>query len=474
MKKYLGNYKLLMIMFLFLIGAASIFWGERIPVGDGFGWDGKFFGSLVKDFYVRGMNPYQMQRIIPSAMVNLVLNLFQVPLENEYIVRAFQVYNLAAILLGCCLWLLIANELALSLKARWIGFIGLFINFAVLKQAFYYSVLTDISALVLGLLMLLFYLRGQVLGLFVVALIGAFTWPIIIYGGVILLLFPRNSTAPALRNNSRLGVILSLLLTVLLAAFIARAYYFDSYSSETAPIVRSVVWFSIAACLLYVFLSTKILLGSLSLSNLRDEILNIKLKNFVLAILALLIVKTVLYLLADYNQPTFTVDSYLMLIAITSITKPFIFLVAHAIYFGPVVLLLIILWKPFCRVIQKNGLGLILFMLSSVLISVSAESRQSMSALPFFVAFLAKAADQFDWQVSSLWLLGLIALLFSKVWLPINVAPMEGSILDFPLQYYFMNHGPWMSNFTYLIQGLIVILTGAVIYDLTRRAASTR
>jgi hypothetical protein len=47
----------------------------------------------------------------------------------------------------------------------------------------------------------------------------------------------------------------------------------------------------------------------------------------------------------------------------------------------------------------------------------------------------------------------------SKFWLRINTGPLEGlSPQEFPLQYYFLNHGPWMTDSTFLLQAALVSL----------------
>jgi len=69
-------------------------------------------------------------------------------------------------------WCLIARELDIGMRGKWLGFVALFVNFAVLKQAGYYPVLTDVPAYALGALTLLFYLKRSTIGL---AILGSLT-----------------------------------------------------------------------------------------------------------------------------------------------------------------------------------------------------------------------------------------------------------------------------------------------------------
>ncbi len=96
-------------------------------------------------------------------------------------------------MLSCVIYLFIAEELDLHQSGLWFGFVGIFVNFAFFKYAWYYPVLTDVSAAALSLAMLLFYLRRRQLPLVIVTLMGAYTWPTLIYIGLFLLMFPRES-----------------------------------------------------------------------------------------------------------------------------------------------------------------------------------------------------------------------------------------------------------------------------------------
>ena len=464
---------LLMMLLVLLVGLINFQWGEKITVGGGFGSDGIFYGALAKDFYIKGIDAYRMQRIVPSAVIHYTLRALRVPLVDRNIITAFELYNLLLLLLGCYLWKPIADRLALSIRGRWLGFIGLFVNYATLKWAFYYPVATDVSAFVLGMFMLLFFLKGQTLQLFIVTLVGAFTWPVIIYGGIILILFPNKAPEITGGRTSWLSL-LAILPTALLAVLIIYFYYVKGEISygTTAPIVQSLAPLSIAATLLYVFLPISSLLGSLSVGSVLRSVRGVSPLNAALALAAFTVARTVPYVLGDREQAIFSTRAFLEFVALNSITRPFISFVAHVVYFGPIVILFLFLWGPFCQVVRQHGLGLVLFIALSVFISVAPESRQSINAYPFFIALLAKACEGLAWERSFYWLLGLTSLVFSKIWFPLNVGRMEGSQLEFPLQYSSMSHGSFMSNLTFLVQGTIVLLTGLLYYRFVRRAAS--
>jgi hypothetical protein len=67
---------------------------------------------------------------------------------------------------------------------------------------------------------------------------------------------------------------------------------------------------------------------------------------------------------------------------------------------------------------------------------------------------------------------GVMCVVCSKIWLPLNFVGMnaqtanihDGSYTAYPLQYYFMNHGPWMSWTSYAVQSAAVLVCGGVMW----------
>ena len=121
------------------------------------------------------------------------------------------------------------------------------------------------------------------------------------------------------------------------------------------------------------------------------------------------------------------------------------------------------LWKPFCRTIHRYGLGLAAVIAVMLFFSISCETRQNITAIPFFVVFTVKVIDSLNWKASEHVLIGTCSFLYSKVWMTINgeVAPryLQETHMSFPEQYFNMSFGPLMSPQMYAVQGGIVLLT---------------
>src|SRR5579862_9541368 len=133
-----------------LILALACFWlGERVAVNGGLGWDGVIYAGWAKDFheevFVKRVDPYYIQRILPAAVVHYSLRGLQVARTPENILAAFGLLNVALITLIAWLWCRIARELAISPAGRWLGFVGFFVNYIILKHTFFCPVTTDVA-----------------------------------------------------------------------------------------------------------------------------------------------------------------------------------------------------------------------------------------------------------------------------------------------------------------------------------------
>jgi len=148
-----------------------------------------------------------------------------------------------------------------------------------------------------------------------------------------------------------------------------------------------------------------------------------------------------------------------------SITKPLVFGVAHVVYFGPVVLLALFLWPRCCAAARGLGWGFALLLLAGALLGINSESRVLITFLPFLVTVAVKACGDVRLDRRSSVSLVVLAFLLSRVWMQFGVTDWTGQEMhEFPPQFYFGCHGPWMGGLMYVVQGSIVILVGFLFY----------
>jgi hypothetical protein len=159
---------------------------------------------------------------------------------------------------------------------------------------------------------------------------------------------------------------------------------------------------------------------------------------------------------------------------LASLSEPLLFFVAHVVYYGPVMLLLLFFWRPFCDSLQEFGPGLRLLVILNVILSVNPQSRSQINVVTVFVMLLVRLLDRRGLHHGSLPFWALLCLFYSKVWYTFNTAPqIDDGTMDalqgFPLQHYFMSSGSWMSAPMYYVQGAVVVLTAIVLYFLVKQ-----
>lgn len=494
----------LMTLVMLLIGLANIFWAEKLTVREGFGWDGVTYAGWARDFYrtvlVERVPDYYVKRILPSALVHYGSRLATAPFlsaerrdavlnESWNVILCFDIYNLLLLLVAVSTWGLIANELAIQDRGKWFGFCFLFLSYAILKNNFYHSVLTDTSAFTLGLLMFYFFLANKPFGLWATIVLGAFTWPSIPYMGALLFVLPyrkevqdqiQSAAPPSSRRWPMLLASMVCLLTLITFVYLNRDL--AQRVGRLAQMLRVDVPFfylSVTAVIAYFFVGLRPVVSDARLFDLRRIREAVRWGRLALIAITFGLVYFTYSQLRNGQEMSGGWGSYSGLIEyilLSSLTEPLIFLVAHTLYYGPVILLLIFFWKPFCESIQEFGIGLRLFVILNFLLSIGPQSRYQINAVTVFIILLVRLLDRsfLKYQRFAFWLL--LSLLYSKVWYTFNTAPQvdDGTmeiLLRFPLQHYFTNSGPWMSPRMYLIQGAVVLMTAILLYFFVVRKA---
>ena len=163
---------------------------------------------------------------------------------------------------------LIANELDFSIESKWLGFIVLFVNHAVSKYFFYYPALTDPLAFLLAMLMLLFFLKNNKTLLIITTIIGAFTWPLLVYFGLLLYIFPNKGLEFYARK--RLSLILSVFAAFAVLAIIVWGHFMNKFvmPHAGAQVVDSVVVLSITCTLVYIVFGLRFHLDNIGIPDI--------------------------------------------------------------------------------------------------------------------------------------------------------------------------------------------------------------
>jgi hypothetical protein len=514
----------LMIVLVLSLGLLNFFWGEKVPAGGGFGWDGVIYAKMVRnlDSMISGgqLSSYYTQRILPSFLVRSILLVSKVEMSNINIIRSFELYNLTLLVGACWIWKRVSDNFSLSLAGRWIGFSGIFINFQCSKQSFFYPVLTDVTALFISMLLLLFYTEKKSVALFLTTVIGAFVWPVVsIISGAFLLIFLKvdlpkeviepappaltfkSVTLPYLIKLSGLVVLTlsiigyislgqvrpvseqacnlfnSLLQTLATAMPTNISLLLERWINSNNPcglehFITRLERFITALPLLFGCLIAFIMLvGSISffpalIANLR----RVRLHSILLAIAAVLIPTFIVKIISNPSIPN-AADAYMVIERIFFPTdgKFLLPIVSLAVFWGPLVLLLLLYWKAFCIEARKLGPGFIAIIGLNLILAMNGEPRGSTLGWPFFVLGLVLALEGAHTKTSFKYTLGILTILFAQFWMKLTWVPWSSQdfqgLLKFPKQLYFMHYGLWMSWWSYSIQLVVLILSAVWLHN---------
>jgi hypothetical protein len=459
--------------------ALAVVFQEKIKVGDGLGWDGVKYGQWVKLFPAvlrDGVDAYYVQRVLPSGVVYAGLRLLDVAAKNPAIIRGFEIANVVLVALSAWSYDVTARRLAISARSRWVGAIGLFASFGILKFSAFDPVLTDVWAFAFGMFQLQFCLTRRPLWLALVTAAGAFAWPTLLPVGCCLLFFPvshpaqggRAASAQAAarpagldvpiyeRAPARLNEVIAWLL-VAVWVWICWPFARDGHSlgNSTGVIETNVVAVSVALSAAYLFVGTRALLDDRRLFDLRGQLRAAWSPRAAFAVL-LFVGVTLLRMKLTSAPSRYGLDSNIEMTVFSAIKEPAIFALAHVLYWGPLLLLMLLGWRRLVAAIQRSGSGVTVVALVALLLSLNGESRKLANFAPFFYVFALPLLDELRLSMQKAWLLAGVALLFSRVWITFD-GKMKGDLSKDPGQALYMVMGPWMNPNMYLLQGALVL-----------------
>lgn len=467
----------LQVLLVAIGGVASTLFGERVPAGGGLGWDGVTYARLVRELpalvETSGLSSYYAQRILPPAAVRAGLLAGGSDLADAAIIHGFQVWNLVMVLGTALAWARIAAALGLGVRGRWIAFAGMFLSFQASKLLWFYPVLTDATALLLGTTMLLGAIERRPIVLLVATVLGALTWPVAGVSGAALLatLGARPSEAEVLPSLPTRPLALAALgsfgigavtLPVLQIAWMVGHDPASKLAQGPLTALPSLV--AAGAALLVLAGSPAYLLAAIR---------SVRPAAAALAAVAFLAPTAVVRAISSPDVPAPSDAGHLVqFVLLPPANKVFLPYLGAVALWGPACLLAATRWPDVAIAARRLGPGFVAIVAATVLLALPTEPRYLTLGWPFLVAAIASAFDRarpsraFDWTFA-----GLVALL-SHAWLPLTLVPWTGADEDdlqsFPKQLYFMHFGMWMGWPAYAGYAAVTI-AGIAALNLTLR-----
>lgn len=490
-----GNSYLLMALLVGGLGLFSLFFGELIPAGGGVGYDGVRYADMVRSLDKMisegSLSTYYARRTLPSAVVRTMLKFSDSQINDTHIIRGFELYNVALLMGVCWAWHRLAVHFSMSLGGRWIGFCGLFLSYQGSKQTFYDPVLTDVTALLVGILLLLFYVERRPLALLATAILGAFAWPVVtsICGAMLLLFLKADipehavATSPLLESAkwvraAKLGWMTLFVASVSgFGALGVLRFFAGAARSRTWHLEGLQVALTGLPSLVGAGFALVVLAGSVPF--VRAVVASLHKTTMLSAALPLMALFVPWAIVRAIASPTLAPPVGLV-VALRQLVLPpwgkFLMpVVSLTVFWGPTVLLLLLNWRAFCVQCRKMGPGVVAVVGMSLPLGLSGEPRQLTLAWPFFVCGAVCAIERMHKGASFKYVYPILAILFGQFWMKFNLAPWptgneNASGFEFPQQIFFMHYGLSMGWWAYFIQSGVV---GLCIVWLRRNVRST-
>jgi hypothetical protein len=457
--------------------------GEIINVKYGFGWDGLIYGTLVQKwkYYLEqhSIDSYRVLRIFPSVMLHYLCeplmkdNLGIIPALT--VLKIYRIYTVIILSSAAFAWAAIGATMKWSIRVQWLGFLLLFVNFAVMKFAFYYVPLTDATAFTLALWGLYFYFAAYPVGVLCVGCIGFFAFPTVFLQSALLYCFPytkQNSRKVLATTNSTLVVIGSTTLVVLCAAaaLIYGVFVSPVPFAGTQPLIESLLYPSVTLLVAYWAFMSYVIASWFPfpqiLQMVKESALWLRTLT-VIGLAALLWFGIAQHLYNPMLPAPLTFSHFIGGSLVQSVSKPLLAPLAFVVYFGPAFVLIALLFRQSMMTVQELGCGFAIIITGTILlIGIMTESRQLITLFPCVVIVLAAMLNRHKLSNTSIFVVALVSLISSKIWFRINFEGMNSNAVadtlknydTFPMQNYFMNQGPWMSMESYLYQSIAIIV----------------
>jgi hypothetical protein len=454
---------------LFVLVGGYLIQAERIPVGNGVGWDGSVYAGIIRDFHGSlregKVDGTKVSRILPAFVLHAAMRLLKLPRTDEAVVWLCVGWNV--LMLGLMLWgaWRLAEPLGLSPAGRFALQVALAVNFIFVKMAGFYPVLFDPTAVAVMVWLLDAHLRGQSLLVLVLGVVGAYCSTTTMLISVPLLLFSGLRSAPDEEAPpSWAGAVALALSAVVVAGYLGylwwnwtsgmegRFIYWLEKGLITRPI-RSLLVPTIILNVAYL-LAAFFWLFRAGLSSLRPRQWSVRgvCLGALLAATHVAVVLIVNAWLGRFLKPGYTPDTYIGDAIGFGLVRPLGHLVAHGAYFGPVLFLIVRYWGQTSSRLGGD-IGLLVASGLGVALSFDSESRHLVQFFALFAPFAVAACDRDGLWPRLLLPFLVVSLFFSKFWMPM------GMLSDW-LQMFFAHQGPFMGHVAYVVHLACLIVGG--------------
>jgi len=432
------------------------FQGEKIEAGNGLGWAGSEYAYSIITFpeSLANISEYHIHRAFIPVSFGFLFNLFKIPATPSNITSAFISLNSLSLLALTYLFIRTSHLLKLSTQQFCFCALACILNYAFIKFPSFYPILPDWFATLISSLLFYLWIENRVFWLFILSLIGNFTHPMLVLLSMILLLFPYKSTITLnIRFFMTSSKVIILLITILFAVELYRVFT----GAISSPFATSPTCLYAGSITTSVFIIVIYAISSrVCLKMIRHRTNETRLNQIIINVafaLASLLMSTILTKAMSSSGSHLSITSFLENSFLFGSLRPFSFIASHFLYFGPAYLFFLVSYK---QVLENSleilGDAALPLLILFITLGVDSESRHIMIFWPIIctMSSLSLKRQIESFPAMPLLYVALIAIALSQVWFPTNIfRDLSTPSSEFPAQWYFMYHGPWMNPDVY-------------------------
>jgi hypothetical protein len=406
--KVIGIISLFLLILLFAYKFVHV---QHTEYGNGLGWDGIAYAhwaqadNIFDLVHNKTLDKYHIQRIFPSIVVHYGSKIAHYDIKsNENIIFAFKTYDTFLIFFSAIFLWRIAKYLKWKPQVYYLSFAAVFLNSAIMHDFFYNPNLTDITAFFLGISAYYCFIKDKLFWLIIITIIGAFTFPDMLYALLPLITFKildnKGEDLPnqLTKKNNLIAVIISFFMIII------ALYIIPTHKIEFTLLVdRSLLPISAVCLFLYIFYTFRYYLTDLKIW-IKKIFHSIIFSRLLLTAILFCAIQLFINFNANHEAVPLSFFTYARVIASSSLYRPLYNVLQHIIFYGPIILLVIFLWNDIYLVIQTQGVGIFLFIIGFVIIGLDSESRHLFNAFPIFAILTCEALNRryVSWQFSYL------------------------------------------------------------------------
>jgi hypothetical protein len=300
----------------------------------------------------------------------------------QNVIMFFKIFNATSLSVALFYWIKICKRLNFCKYKILIGTILAFINFMFVKFVSYYPVLTDFFSYTLTIAGIYYWLRGEILKIFLITIMAYFTWPALFYQMLIMLCFPYTKSLKSNNTSMQFSISVKYLL-IFFVFFTSVLTTLFAHNNGIREIDKLSIGFANSGFLI----GTGVFTISCIISTQRNKFhLLPPPKTFVFSLLTFLILLNISSLfdtVSDNISPLFAIKLFIL----RSFEYPLINLLSHAVVLSPFVIYILTQPKILSVSVSKFGNTGIFIFLFGLLFIFNSESRHLIHFYPFLILF---------------------------------------------------------------------------------------